>query len=59
MPGHRSYSLGNLCSDLNIIINGRHRAAGDALATVKLFDLLLKKNNLLNLEKVSQKTRLF
>src|SRR5512146_1398718 len=27
MPGHRSYSLGNLCNDLNIIINGRHRAA--------------------------------
>ena len=38
-PGHRSYSLGNICNDLNININGRHRAAGDALATVKLFEL--------------------
>lgn len=41
LPGHRSYSLGNLCKDLNIIIEGRHRAAGDALATVKLLERLL------------------
>lgn len=40
MPGHRSYGLGNLCRDLGIIINGRHRAAGDARATVKLFEML-------------------
>jgi DNA polymerase-3 subunit epsilon len=32
LPGHRSYSLGNICRDLNIEINGRHRAEGDALA---------------------------
>lgn len=44
LPGHASYSLGKLCADLNIKINGRHRAAGDALATVKLFELLLSKN---------------
>jgi DNA polymerase III subunit epsilon len=44
LPGHRSYSLGNLCNDLGIHINGRHRAGGDALATVKLFELLLDKN---------------
>jgi len=44
IPGHRSYSLGNLCTDLNIQINGRHRAAGDALATVELFEMLLKRN---------------
>jgi DNA polymerase-3 subunit epsilon len=43
LPGHRSYSLGNLCQDLNITIKGRHRAAGDALATVKLLDLLLNR----------------
>jgi len=42
MPGHRSYSLGRLCSDLNITINGRHRAMGDAAATARLFDYLLK-----------------
>jgi len=43
LPGYKSYSLGNLCAELNIEINGRHRAAGDALATVKLFEILLKK----------------
>lgn len=41
LPGYSSYSLGSICSDLNISINGRHRAAGDALATVKLFETLL------------------
>ena len=41
IPGHRSYSLGAICADLRISINGRHRAAGDALATVKLFEKLL------------------
>ncbi|TKG92976.1 3'-5' exonuclease [Puteibacter caeruleilacunae] len=44
LPGHRSYSLGKLCNDLDIEINGRHRAAGDALATVKLFEILMEKN---------------
>jgi DNA polymerase III subunit epsilon len=43
LPGHRSYSLGNICKDLNIEINGRHRAGGDAFATVKLFEILLAK----------------
>jgi len=44
IPGHKSYSLGNICKDLNISINGRHRAAGDALATVRLFEILLLKD---------------
>ena len=48
IPGHRSYSLGNICRDLKIQINGRHRAAGDALATVKLFEILLEKDMELN-----------
>lgn len=43
LPGHRSYSLGNLCNDLNISINGRHRAEGDALATVELLKKLLSE----------------
>lgn len=47
LPGHNSYSLGKLCSDLGIEINGRHRASGDALATVKLFEILLKKNEII------------
>jgi len=41
IPGKPSYSLGNLCQSLGLEINNRHRAAGDALATVKLFELLL------------------
>jgi DNA polymerase III subunit epsilon len=44
LPGHKSYSLGNICRDLSISINGRHRAAGDALATVKLFELLIARD---------------
>ncbi len=48
LPGHSSYSLGNICRDLNIVIEGRHRAAGDALATVKLFEILLKKDAEIN-----------
>ena len=44
LPGHRSYSLGNICKDLNISINGRHRAAGDALATVRLFEILMRRD---------------
>ncbi len=41
IPGHKSYSLGKICSALNIDINGRHRARGDAEATVILFEKLL------------------
>lgn len=41
IPGIKSYSLGNLCDELGIAINGRHRAMGDALATARLFDILL------------------
>jgi len=43
-PGYRSYSLGNICSALGITIDGRHRAAGDAYATARLFELCLKKD---------------
>lgn len=43
IPGMDSYSLGNLCQNLGITINNRHRAAGDALATTKLLELLIEK----------------
>ncbi|MCC7303752.1 MAG: GIY-YIG nuclease family protein [Bacteroidia bacterium] len=43
-PGHASYSLGNLCNALGIEIHGRHRAKGDAEATVKLFERLLEND---------------
>lgn len=45
LPGYPSYSLGNLCKSLNIQVNNRHRAAGDALATTLLFKLLLDTNS--------------
>lgn len=45
LPGHRSYSLGNICNDLNIKIEDRHRAAGDALATVKLLEMIMNRHN--------------
>ena len=37
-PGHASYSLGTICNQLGIKISDRHRALGDAEATVKLFE---------------------
>ncbi|GAB4019570.1 hypothetical protein GCM10028773_22850 [Spirosoma koreense] len=42
IPGHASYSLGKLCRALDIPLSGRHRAQGDAAATVLLFELLLR-----------------
>jgi len=40
-PGLPSYSLGKLCRSLEIPVSDRHRAHGDAAATVQLFELLL------------------
>lgn len=40
LPGRRSYGLGSLCRELNIVNESRHRAAGDAMATVKLLEHL-------------------
>jgi DNA polymerase-3 subunit epsilon len=41
IPNLRSYSLGSLCVTQNIVIKDRHRAKGDAEATVILFEKLL------------------
>jgi DNA polymerase-3 subunit epsilon len=48
IPGHASYSLGKLTRSLGIALVGRHRAGGDALATAKLFTILMEtdKNQL-------------
>ncbi|WP_437398006.1 exonuclease domain-containing protein [Flagellimonas lutimaris] len=43
IPGLRSYSLGKLCSAVQIPLVDRHRARGDAHATVLLFEQLLNK----------------
>jgi DNA polymerase III subunit epsilon len=43
IPGFQSYSLGNICDSLGIEIKDRHRATGDAEATVKLLEMILSK----------------
>jgi DNA polymerase-3 subunit epsilon len=44
IPGMASYSLGKLSRELGIVLAGRHRASGDALATAELFTLLVQKD---------------
>ena len=44
MPNLRSYSLGSICALEQIPINGRHRAKGDAEATVELFKRLIQRD---------------
>jgi DNA polymerase-3 subunit epsilon len=49
IPGLPSYSLGKLCKSLHIPMTNRHRATGDALATIELFKIILsKQRNLLD-----------
>jgi len=44
IPGLPSYSLGNICESEGIKIAARHRAKGDAEATVELFRRLIKRD---------------
>jgi DNA polymerase-3 subunit epsilon len=44
VPGLHSYSLGRLAESLGIKISDRHRAGGDAHATAKIFDVLLRRD---------------
>ena len=53
IPGQTSYSLGKLVRSLGIPVADRHRASGDALATVKLFKILLDKDSNKNIIKES------
>ena len=45
LPGYNSYSLGKLTTALGIPLTDRHRARGDAHATVLLFHKLLRAEN--------------
>lgn len=45
IPEATSHSLGKLVRSLGIPVSDRHRANGDALATLKLFKLLLTKDS--------------
>ncbi len=45
LPDAKSHKLGKLVRSLGIPISERHRAHGDALATLELFKLLLEKDS--------------
>lgn len=55
-PGLPSYSLGNLCRSLELPIENRHRAGGDALATVKLFEYYLANGADVHIESMLKKS---
>lgn len=55
-PGLPSYSLGNLCRSLKIPIDNRHRAGGDAKATVLLFEKYLENNGQEHIEAMLKKS---
>ncbi|HEU4496016.1 MAG TPA: exonuclease domain-containing protein, partial [Flavobacterium sp.] len=55
-PGLPSYSLGNLCRSLDIPLQNRHRAGGDADATAELFFRLLEWDTEGIIEKMIKKT---
>ena len=44
LPDQESYKLGRLSRSLGIPLKDRHRASGDALATVELFKILMEKD---------------
>ncbi|WP_430468628.1 exonuclease domain-containing protein [Winogradskyella ouciana] len=62
MPDMESYSLGKLTRALGIPVSDRHRANGDAMATVKLFKMLLNKDTskkiIKDAVKIEQKSKL-
>ena len=62
IPNMESYSLGKLTRALGIPVSDRHRANGDAMATVKLFKMLLNKDSdkkiIKQAVKVEQKSKL-
>jgi DNA polymerase-3 subunit epsilon len=41
-PQYKSHSLGNICRDLGIEVDNRHRAFGDAAATALLLEKLIE-----------------
>ncbi len=55
-PGFSSYSLGNLCRSLEIPIENRHRAGGDADATAILFSRLVEWDFMGEIDKMIKKT---
>jgi DNA polymerase-3 subunit epsilon len=54
-PDLPKYGLGTVCRELNIELNDRHRAAGDAIATAHLFQLLIEHDTSGELKKLLKK----
>lgn len=50
--GFSKYSLGNLCSSLGIVIEGRHRAGGDALATTEVLQKAINEHGYTTIEQM-------
>ena len=46
LPEQKEFSLGKLVNNLGIPVSTRHRAFGDAQATLKLFELLIEKDGI-------------
>lgn len=55
-PGLPSYSLGNLCRLLQLPISNRHRAGGDALATVKLLEHCISNSGTEHMEQMLRRS---
>lgn len=55
-PGLPSYSLGNLCRSLNISLENRHRAGGDADATAVLLSMLIQNDDNGEIQRMIKKT---
>ena len=55
-PGLPSYSLGNLCRSLKLSIDNRHRAGGDAKATVKLLEHYIANGGGAHIEQMLKKS---
>ncbi|GGH77251.1 exonuclease domain-containing protein [Phaeocystidibacter marisrubri] len=54
IPGLKAYGLETLCESLGILNSNRHRADGDARATVKLLALLLAKDTEKKIEGIAR-----
>ena len=55
-PGLPSYSLGNFCRSMDVVIEDRHRAMGDAAATAILFDKMLQADGQQQIDQMLKRT---
>ena len=54
-PGLAKYGLGSLTRDLGIVIEGRHRAWGDAAATAKVLTMAIEKEGMQPIQQLLKK----